>query len=66
MDREIALDALPLAYAKALRLHAAGRGDLAIAQALDIEPEGVPTLLKVAAAKLASIWQEAEAHVTSD
>jgi len=54
MDRDRALAELPLAYAVALRLRAAGADDRAIAAALGIDPVGVPSLLEVAEAKLSA------------
>jgi hypothetical protein len=51
MDREEQLRRLPLAYAVALRLHAAGADDPLIATALGIETEGVGPLLELARAK---------------
>jgi hypothetical protein len=46
---------LPQALAVALRLHRAGADAALIATALGIEPEGVPSLLIVAEAKLRHI-----------
>ena len=54
MDRDRVLAELPLAYAVALRLRAAGADDRAIAAALGIDPVGVPALLEVAEAKLSA------------
>jgi len=54
MDRDRALAELPLAYAVALRLRAAGADDQDIATALGIDPAGVPALLEVAEAKLSA------------
>jgi DNA-directed RNA polymerase specialized sigma24 family protein len=47
-----ALDGLPEAYATALRLRDAGCSDGMIADRLDIEPEAVAPLLRIASAKL--------------
>jgi len=46
------LDDLPEAYATALRLREAGCTDEMIADRLDIEPEAVAPLLRIAVAKL--------------
>jgi len=46
------LDDLPEAYATALRLREAGCSDEMIADRLDIEPEAVAPLLRIAVAKL--------------
>jgi DNA-directed RNA polymerase specialized sigma24 family protein len=54
MDRDRALAELPVAYAVALRLRAAGADNQAIADALGIDPAGVPALLEVAEAKLSA------------
>jgi DNA-directed RNA polymerase specialized sigma24 family protein len=54
MDRDHALAELPVAYAVALRLRAVGADDQAIADALGIDPAGVPALLEVAEAKLSA------------
>ncbi|MFL6205190.1 MAG: hypothetical protein ACJ739_07535 [Acidimicrobiales bacterium] len=47
------LDGLPEAYGAALRLREAGCTDEMIADRLEIEPEAVAPLLRIAAAKLA-------------
>jgi len=47
-----ALDALPTAYATALRLNAAGYDEGVIAAALGVDPLSVPALLALAEAKL--------------
>jgi hypothetical protein len=49
---EEALPRLPVALAVVLRLRRAGADDVLIAQALDIEPDGVETLVSLAEAKL--------------
>jgi DNA-directed RNA polymerase specialized sigma24 family protein len=54
VDRDRALAELPVAYAVALRLRAAGADDQAIAAALGIDLAGVPALLEVAEAKLSA------------
>lgn len=51
MERAELLGRLPHAHAVALRLRDAGADDAVIAVALAIEPESVPSLLAVAAAK---------------
>jgi hypothetical protein len=57
--REAALRALPAAYEQALRLRAAGVADTVICRALQVEPEGLVTLLEVAELKLAALLQRA-------
>lgn len=52
---EDAAQELPYAYAVALRLSRSGVGHEVIAQALGIEPAGVPAALALAQAKLAAI-----------
>ena len=52
VDRDQALAELPVAYATALRLEAAGAERALIAQALGIDVEGVRPLLALAEAKL--------------
>jgi len=47
------LDGLPEMYATALRLRDAGCSDEMIADRLEIEPEAVAPLLRIAAAKVA-------------
>lgn len=54
VERPAAIDLLPEAYARALRLRDAG-SEASIAQALQIAPEAVAPLLRLAEAKLASI-----------
>jgi hypothetical protein len=55
MDRQTALLELATAHAVALRLHEAGAGDEAVAQALGIPVTSVAGLLRVAGAKLAAL-----------
>jgi DNA-directed RNA polymerase specialized sigma24 family protein len=55
MDRQTALLELATAHAVALRLHDAGAGDDAIAQALGIPVKSVADLLRIADAKLAAL-----------
>jgi len=52
--RSDALDQLPLPYATALRLRDAGIEANVIAECVGVEPEGLPTLMLVAEAKLAA------------
>lgn len=52
MDRDQALAELPVAYATALRLRAAGAEPSLIADALGIDAQGVDPLLVLAEAKL--------------
>ena len=56
MDRSAAIDRLPEAYAAALRLYDAGNDDQAIADQLHLPTEAVGPLLRVATAKLNSIF----------
>jgi DNA-directed RNA polymerase specialized sigma24 family protein len=58
MDHETALLDLPTAHAVALRLHAAGAGDEAVAQALGIPVTSVAGVLRIAEAKLAALLDE--------
>ncbi|MGH9224405.1 MAG: hypothetical protein ACRD2W_11640 [Acidimicrobiales bacterium] len=58
MDRQTALLDLPTAHAVALRLHAAGAADDAIAEALGIPVASVAGLLRIAEAKLAALLDE--------
>lgn len=46
---------MPETYAAALRLRDAGFDDTAIATRLELEPEAVAPLLRIAAAKLAAV-----------
>ena len=55
VDRQQALELLPEAHALALRLADDGADTAIIADQLDVEPEAVPLLLRVAAEKLASL-----------
>jgi DNA-directed RNA polymerase specialized sigma24 family protein len=56
MDRSTAIDRLPEAYAAALRLYDEGHDDQAIAARLHLPAEAVGPLLRVATAKLHSIF----------
>jgi DNA-directed RNA polymerase specialized sigma24 family protein len=58
MEREQAIDELPETYALALRLRGRGFDDEAIAAALSLTPEAVPSLLRIADAKLALLIGE--------
>lgn len=55
MDIEPGVAKLPVALAAALRLRRAGADDILIARALDIDPDGVDTLIALAEAKLRRI-----------
>jgi hypothetical protein len=61
MDRAQAIAELPLPYAVALRLRDAAADRQTIARALDIEPEGVPGVLRIGEAKLAALLARADA-----
>ena len=58
MDRDRALAELSIAHAVALRLRDTGAGEQLIAAALAVPVEGVRTLIDVAEAKLAALYQE--------
>jgi DNA-directed RNA polymerase specialized sigma24 family protein len=58
MDRAAALDELPETHAVALRLHAAGHPNTAIAAALGIDIESVEPLLRLANAKLKQLLKQ--------
>lgn len=58
MDRETALLQLATAHAVALRLHAAGAEDTAVAQALAIPVTSVTAILRIAEAKLAALLDQ--------
>ena len=57
MERDAALDLLPPVYAQALRLRDEGRDSAAIAAQLDVEPDAVGTLLRLADSKLAHVLE---------
>jgi DNA-directed RNA polymerase specialized sigma24 family protein len=57
VDRSQALDALPNAYAIALRLRDEGVEPDAMARALNVEPEAVGPLVTLAEAKLAGLME---------
>ncbi len=56
MDDDL-LDQLPEPYAQALRLQRAGLGFAEIAEAVDVPPEAIETLLRLAEAKLSRLNQ---------
>lgn len=62
MDRAEALPLLPEAYARALILRERGAGPADIAGDLDIVVEAVPSLLRLADAKLARLLAEPPAQ----
>jgi DNA-directed RNA polymerase specialized sigma24 family protein len=62
VDRGTAIDRLPEAYANALRLRDQGHDNEAIAARLNISPEAVGPLLRLASAKLQTILAENEGH----
>jgi hypothetical protein len=55
VDRDVARQFLPEPPVLALRLDEAGADQRLIAVALEIEPEGVPGLLRIAREKLAAL-----------
>ena len=55
MDRASALRQLPAVYARALRLRDLGVDDDGVAKFLDIPPEAIPALFRIAEAKLMEI-----------
>lgn len=59
MERTDALSQLPDSYARALVLRDEGRADEEIAAELDIVPEAVGTMLRLAEAKLAHLLNSA-------
>ena len=66
MDRAEALPLLPEAYARALTLRERGAGPADIAADLDIVVEAVPSLLRLADAKLARLLAERQDKDGSD
>jgi hypothetical protein len=58
MDDRQALAQLPRSYSLALRLQAAGVDDALIAECVGVDPEALPALLEIAAAKLANLARE--------
>jgi DNA-directed RNA polymerase specialized sigma24 family protein len=57
MDEESVLARLPEAYAAALRLRGQGLDEEAIAAQLELEPQAVGPLLRLAKAKLVALHQ---------
>lgn len=55
VDRSQAMSLLPEAYRRALLMRDRGLPHEAIAEALEIEPEGVSALIRLAEAKLANL-----------
>jgi len=55
VDRSQAMSLLPAAYRQALLMRDLGLPYEAIAEALTIEPEGVPALIRLAEAKLSNL-----------
>lgn len=53
--RDDDLDRLPLPYAIALRLRGAGVTDGVIADAVGVDPDALPTFMRVAEAKRAAV-----------
>jgi len=62
MDRSTAIGRLPAAYANALRLYDQGHDNEAIADRLNLPPEAVGPLLRLATAKLQTILAATESH----
>ena len=63
--RAESLERLPLPYATALRLRDAGVADDVIAQSVGVDPDALPTFMRVAEAKLAAASDESEESPTS-
>lgn len=59
MDRARAIDRLPEAHALALRLSDDGLDEHQIADRLQIPPQAVPPLIRIAEAKVARLQKEA-------
>ena len=57
MERDEAIGHLPIPYAVALRLREAGVTEAQLAIGLAIEPEAVPTLLRIAELKLSQVLE---------
>lgn len=55
MDLASALSSLPHVYERGLRLHLAGVDDASIAAELGLEPEALPSFLRLAHEKLAAL-----------
>jgi hypothetical protein len=58
MDDPEALGRLPRPYALALRLRDTGVDDALIAECVGVQPQALPALLKIAAAKLDNLARE--------
>ena len=58
VERDLAIDQLAPAYARAIRLDDGGADVEEIALALDAAPESVPALLRIGKAKLAALLIE--------
>jgi len=71
MDRASALRQLPAVYARALRLRDLGVDDDGVAKFLDIPPEAIPALFRIAEAKLMELsepvskWSGLEGYADS-
>lgn len=52
------MERLPLPYATALRLRDAGVADDVIAQSVGVDPDALPTFMRLAEAKLAAAASE--------
>ena len=66
VDRDQALAELPVAYATALRLEAAGAERALIAHALGIDAEGVGPLLALAEAKLGRLLDDGASFAAAE
>jgi len=62
MDLDTALGRMPQVYAEALRLRGDGFDALAIAERLLLPPESMPSLFKLADAKLAALMVPKETN----
>jgi len=60
VDREHAIEQLPETHAAAIRLRARGFDDDAIAKALGLSREAIPSLLRLADDKLAELTHDDE------
>ena len=56
--RAESLQRLPLPYATALRMRDAGVADKVIAECVGVDPDALPTFMRVAEAKLAAATEE--------
>ena len=57
--RPESLQRLPLPYATALRMRDAGIADEVIAECVGVDPDALPTFMRVAEAKLAAASEQA-------